>query len=56
MLKTVHSMSDNLHDILKKFDETREWNPPLVENGTYKGFVSKSSILSQYRTEILKTV
>jgi chloride channel protein, CIC family len=52
----ILSMSDNLHDILKKFDETREWNLPLVENGTYKGFVSKSSILSQYRSEILKTV
>jgi chloride channel protein, CIC family len=52
----VLSLNDNLHDILKKFDETREWNLPLVDKGTYKGFVSKSSILSQYRSEILKTV
>lgn len=52
----IISPSDNLHDILRKFDETHEWNLPLVEAGKYKGFVSKSSILSQYRSEILKTV
>lgn len=50
---TIH---DNLHDILRKFDETHEWNLPVVDGKLYKGFVSKSSILSQYRSEILKTV
>jgi CIC family chloride channel protein len=52
----VISPSDSLHDILKKFDETHEWNLPLVEDRKYRGFVSKSSILSRYRLEILKTI
>jgi CIC family chloride channel protein len=52
----VISIQDNLHDILRKFDETHEWNLPVVDGNIYRGFVSKSSILSEYRTEILKTV
>jgi CIC family chloride channel protein len=52
----VISTQDHLHDILKKFDETNEWNLPVAEGTIYKGFVSKSSILSQYRKEVLMTV
>jgi CIC family chloride channel protein len=51
----IHSQ-EHLHDILKKFDETREWSLPVTENKKYIGFVSKSSILTRYRTEILKSV
>lgn len=50
------SVHDNLHDILKKFDDTGDWNLPMLDDGVYKGFVSKSTILTQYRSEILKTV
>jgi chloride channel protein, CIC family len=48
--------SDNLHTILKKFDDTRQWNLPVVKNKIYKGFVSKARILSGYRSELMKTV
>ncbi|MCI0751326.1 MAG: chloride channel protein [Flammeovirgaceae bacterium] len=46
----------SLHEILKMFDKTNQWNLPVVENNQYKGFVSKSSILSKYREELLKSV
>jgi len=52
----VISTQDHLHDILKKFDETNEWNLPVADGNIYKGFVSKSSILSRYRKEVLMTV
>jgi CIC family chloride channel protein len=31
------------------FDETGAWNLPVVENGKYVGFLSKSKIFSSYR-------
>lgn len=54
--KGVIQYNDNLHNILKKFDDTHQWNLPVVENKKYLGFVSKSSILTKYREEVLKTV
>lgn len=48
--------NESLHTVLKKFDDTNQWNLPVVENGKYVGFVSKSSILAKYRTELLKSV
>jgi CIC family chloride channel protein len=47
---------ETLHTVLRKFDDTNQWNLPVVEDKKYKGFVSKSSILAKYRTELLKTV
>jgi chloride channel protein, CIC family len=52
----VIKMKDNLHTVLRKFDETNQWNLPVVENKQYLGFVSKSSILTKYRSELLKSV
>ncbi|NJM26879.1 MAG: chloride channel protein [Bacteroidia bacterium] len=48
--------NESLHTVLKKFDDTNQWNLPVVENDKYVGFVSKSSILAKYRTELLKSV
>lgn len=50
------SPNDNLHEVLKKFDETNQWNLPMVDKGRYLGFLSKSSILTRYRSELLKSV
>ena len=50
------SPSDDLHTVLKKFDETNEWNLPMVEKGRYIGFLSKASILAKYRSELLRSV
>ncbi len=47
---------DSLHDILKKFDETKQWNLPVVKEKAYIGFLSKARILSEYRTELMKTI
>lgn len=52
----VIKLSENLHSVLKKFDDTNQWNLPVVDNGQYVGFVSKSSVLTKYRSELLKSV
>lgn len=35
--------------VMKTFDKTGVWNLPVVENGQYVGFVSKSKIFNSYR-------
>jgi CIC family chloride channel protein len=52
----VIAVHENLHAVLKKFDDTNQWNLPVVDNKQYVGFVSKSSVLSKYRSELLKSV
>lgn len=52
----VIKLNENLHTVLKKFDDTNQWNLPVVEDKQYLGFVSKSSILTKYRSELLKSV
>ena len=50
------TLNENLHSVLKKFDDTNQWNLPVLEENQYLGFVSKSSILTKYRSELLKSV
>lgn len=52
----VIKLNENLHSVLKKFDDTNQWNLPVVDNNQYVGFVSKSSVLTKYRSELLKSV
>ncbi len=35
--------------VMKLFDDTGAWNLPVVDNGKYVGFVSKSKIFNSYR-------
>jgi CIC family chloride channel protein len=48
--------NDNLHSVLKKFDDTKQWNLPVVKDKKYLGFLSKARILSEYRSELMKTI
>lgn len=54
--KATIDPKENLHAILIKFEDTNQWNLPVVENLKFLGFVSKSSILSKYREELLRSV
>ena len=42
-------VGDNMENVMKQFDRTGAWNLPVVENGKYVGFVSKSKIFNSYR-------
>lgn len=38
-----------MEKVMEIFDKTNAWNLPVVENGRYIGFVSKSKIFNSYR-------
>ncbi|TCP23868.1 CIC family chloride channel protein [Tenacibaculum skagerrakense] len=47
--------TDSIEQIMQKFKESGAWNLPIVkEDGTYIGFISKSKLLSAYRTKLLQ--
>ncbi len=56
MPSVVITPQESLHDVLKKFDDANQWNLPVIEDNRYAGFVSKSSILSKYREELVQTL
>ncbi len=51
----VIQQNENLHQVLNKFEETKLWNLPVVADGKYVGFLSKSSILTRYRNELMES-
>lgn len=38
-----------MEEVMRTFDKTNAWNLPVVDNGKYVGFVSKSKIFNSYR-------
>lgn len=42
-------VGQSMESVMKTFDDTGAWNLPVVENGKYIGFVSKSKIFNSYR-------
>lgn len=45
----VIEVSMPMEKVMEIFDKTHAWNLPVVENGKYIGFVSKSKIFNSYR-------
>ena len=42
-------IEEPMEEVMRKFDSTHAWNLPVVHNGKYVGFVSKSKIFNSYR-------
>lgn len=51
---TVIDADDSMERVMKKFDETDAWNLPVVSQGKYVGFISKSSIFNKYRNHLIE--
>ena len=49
---TLVSPGDNLLQIQSKFDSSKMWSLPVVENGKFKGLISKATMLDLYRKEL----
>ncbi|MGG6229528.1 chloride channel protein [Tenacibaculum sp. SDUM215027] len=45
---------DNTEKVMLKFKESGAWNLPVVKNGVYVGFISKSKLLSVYRNKLIE--
>jgi CIC family chloride channel protein len=44
---------DKMTDVMKKFQDTGAWNLPVIKDGEYYGFVSKSKLLTAYRRKLI---
>ncbi len=45
--------NDKMIDVMKKFQDTSAWNLPVIRDGCYYGFVSKSRLLTAYRRKLI---
>lgn len=50
----IHYGKDNMQTVMQKFQDSGAWNLPVVKEGKYMGFVSKSKLLTAYRRELIK--
>jgi CIC family chloride channel protein len=46
--------TDNSEKVMKKFKDSNAWNLPVVKNGKYVGFISKSKLLTAYRNKLIE--
>lgn len=53
---SVIKHNEDIFTIMNKFEETGHWNLPVTEKGIYKGFLSKSTLLTEYREQLLLSI
>jgi CIC family chloride channel protein len=46
-------IADNMERVMQLFEENSFWNIPVLENGEYRGFISKTGVLNYYREHAL---
>jgi len=49
----IYYEKDSMKMVMKKFQDTGAWNLPVIKDGIYYGFVSKSKLLTAYRRELI---
>ena len=50
----VVDIKEDMSSVMKKFQSSGAWNLPVIENGKYLGFVSKSKLFSVYRRKLME--
>ncbi|MCF7559343.1 chloride channel protein [Sabulilitoribacter multivorans] len=45
--------TDSMTVIMEKFKSTGAWNLPVIKNGKYYGYISKSKLLTAYRRQLI---
>lgn len=48
------SPTENMESVMSKFEVTGAWNLPVIEEGKYFGFISKSRIFNTYRKKLIR--
>lgn len=51
--EVIHYEKDSMKTVMQKFQDSGAWNLPVIKNGVYVGFVSKSKMLTAYRRELV---
>lgn len=49
----IYLEKDTAKIVMQKFQESGAWNLPVIKNGKYHGFISKSKLLTAYRRKLL---
>ncbi len=49
----INYESDNMNEVMKKFQDSGAWNLPVLKDGKYIGFISKSKLLTAYRRKLI---
>jgi CIC family chloride channel protein len=42
-----------MQQVMQKFQDSGAWNLPVIKEGKYLGFVSKSKLLTAYRRKLI---
>ncbi len=50
----IVDVRDNMDIVMKKFNSSGAWNLPVMKDGRYAGFVSKSKIFNAYRDVLVQ--
>ncbi|WP_297797666.1 chloride channel protein [uncultured Eudoraea sp.] len=45
--------SDSMQEVMRKFQDSSAWNLPVIKDGKYLGFISKSKLLTAYRRKLI---
>jgi CIC family chloride channel protein len=45
-------LGSSMEEVMQLFDQTSAWNLPVVKEGVYLGFISKSTIFGAYRSQL----
>jgi CIC family chloride channel protein len=53
-VSTYIDSKDHMETVMDKFNDSGAWNLPVLENGIYRGFLSKSVVLSEYRKKMVE--
>ncbi|MDB2462882.1 chloride channel protein [Algibacter sp.] len=49
----INYENDNMNTIMDQFKSSGAWNLPVVKNGKYYGYISKSKLLTAYRQQLI---
>ncbi|VAV83955.1 putative chloride channel protein [hydrothermal vent metagenome] len=49
----INYETDTMQMVMDKFQNSSAWNLPVIKNGKYFGFVSKSKLLTAYRRQLI---
>ena len=49
----IYYEKDNMEIVMRKFQRSAAWNLPVIKNGEYHGFISKSKLLTAYRETLI---
>ena len=48
------SSDESMQSVMSKFEVTTAWNLPVIDDGKYIGFISKSRIFNTYRKKLIR--